>query len=131
MTSLAACTEPVRPIIRTGGPDYARSLVLLFEPGSTELTPRAQFTAFGMLYNFLVPLAGQPMRVEGHCDGAEESRGGLRLSRKRAEAVLAFLALNGVPSDRITVTAFGASRPMIPTARGAPQQENRRVEVWV
>ncbi|MCR0981947.1 OmpA family protein [Roseomonas populi] len=106
-------------------------MMLRFEPGRSELTLTAQRTTLTMLENFLGPLAGQRMRVEGHCDGAEERLGGMALSRRRAEVVTAFLVLNGVPAGLITTTAVGATRPLILTPPRTPEEGNRRVEVWV
>ncbi len=45
----------------------------------------------------------------------------------RAQAVAAFLRLNGVPADVIKVMAFGADRPLVLTVAAEPQ--NRRVQL--
>jgi outer membrane protein OmpA-like peptidoglycan-associated protein len=52
-----------------------------------------------------------------------------RLSRRRAEAVAAELVRDGVQRSAITVQAFGESRPLVPTADGVREPQNRRVEI--
>ena len=51
------------------------------------------------------------------------------LSVRRAEAVRAELVRNGVPRDAITVQGFGENRPLVPTAQGVREPQNRRVEI--
>jgi outer membrane protein OmpA-like peptidoglycan-associated protein len=55
----------------------------------------------------------------------------LRSAKKRAEAVHAYLVSRGVPSAAMTVTSYGESRPLIVTADGVREPQNRRVEVVV
>ena len=52
-----------------------------------------------------------------------------RLSQRRADAVAAELVARGVPRNIITVQAFGESRPLVPTADGVREPQNRRVEI--
>ena len=68
-----------------------------------------------------------PVEVHGHADAAEARVGKASVSRMRAEAVAAFLRLNGVPAGVITVTAFGGERLLVPVRGAEPQ--NRRAEL--
>jgi outer membrane protein OmpA-like peptidoglycan-associated protein len=36
---------------------------------------------------------------------------------------------NGVPREAIVVTAYGETRPLVPTADGVREPQNRRVEI--
>ena len=74
-----------------------------------------------------MPAYTMRIEVQGHTDEAEAAAGERAVGRARAEAVAAFLRLNGVPADLIEVTAFGADRLLVP-ASGAELQ-NRRVEL--
>lgn len=69
------------------------------------------------------------MQVEviGHADAAEAAVGKASVGRARAEAVAAFLRLNGVPGDVTTVVALGAANPLILAAGAEPQ--NRRAQL--
>jgi len=39
------------------------------------------------------------------------------------------LVKQGVAKDEIVVTAFGESKPLVPTADGVREPQNRRVEI--
>jgi OOP family OmpA-OmpF porin len=80
---------------------------------------------------------GWPIVLHGHSDSAGGDAANLTLSRRRAEAVAAWLAERGVDETRIRIVAFGEQNPAAPNARpdGTPDEEgrarNRRVEVIV
>jgi len=48
---------------------------------------------------------------------------------RRARAVGAELVKDGVPQNIIMIQAFGDTRPLVPTARGVREPQNRRVEI--
>ena len=113
-----------------------------FDPGSAELTPRCQAIAFEFVAQWdrrrrgeargwpdgqPVPARTSPVEVEGHADAAEAAAGKASIGRARAEAVAAFLRLNGVPAEVIKVAAFGADRLLVPVRGAEPQ--NRRVQL--
>lgn len=67
------------------------------------------------------------VQVSGHADTAKAAAGKASASRVRAEAVTAFLEMNGVSADLIQTLSFGAARPLVP-ANGA-EPRNRRVGI--
>lgn len=75
--------------------------------------------------------------LSGHSDAAGSDRDNLATSRKRAEAVAAYLEEKGIAPDRVTIIALGERRPIAPSAHpdGSDNPEgrarNRRVEVMV
>jgi outer membrane protein OmpA-like peptidoglycan-associated protein len=81
--------------------------------------------------------AGGPVTLSGHSDSRGHDGDNLVVSRKRAEAVAAYLVGHGVARDRITVVALGEARPLVPNAHedGSDDPEarakNRRVGVAV
>jgi outer membrane protein OmpA-like peptidoglycan-associated protein len=48
---------------------------------------------------------------------------------RRAEAVEAELVKDGVNRGEITIHGFGESNPLVPTAQGVREPQNRRVEI--
>lgn len=72
-----------------------------------------------------------PGRVEvaGHTDRSGSAVHNLAASRRRAEAVKAYLAASGVPASVIVVSAHGESRPIVPTEDDVREAQNRRVEI--
>lgn len=75
--------------------------------------------------------------LSGHSDAAGSDGDNLATSRKRAEAVAAYLEEKGVAAERISIIALGERRPIAPSAHpdGSDNPEgrarNRRVEVIV
>ncbi|HWL47667.1 MAG TPA: OmpA family protein [Sphingomonadaceae bacterium] len=81
--------------------------------------------------------AGGPIVLRGHSDSRGHDGDNLIASRKRAEAVRAYLESKGVPRARITIIALGEARPIAPNAHAdgsddpAGRARNRRVEIEV
>ena len=71
----------------------------------------------------------RPMTIDGHSDKSGASAGNLASSRKRAGVVRDYLAAKGVPTTAMTVRAYGETWPIIATADGVREIQNRRVEV--
>ena len=76
--------------------------------------------------------AGEPtFVVDGHADVRGHEAYNERLSRLRATAVAARLMRHGIPSNRIEVHAYGASRPRASGEDPSALQRNRRVEIFL
>ncbi|MDD3799282.1 MAG: OmpA family protein [Novosphingobium sp.] len=81
--------------------------------------------------------AGWPIVVHGHSDSTGSDEANLRASRRRAQAVAAYLAGKGIGEARMAVIALGEQNPVAPNAKpdGTPDEEgrarNRRVEILV
>jgi len=69
-------------------------------------------------------------RVEGHTDWTGSSAYNMRLSQRRAEAVVRYLVdRGGVRRERLIALGFGESQPLVPNARTKMElAKNRRVE---
>jgi outer membrane protein OmpA-like peptidoglycan-associated protein len=48
---------------------------------------------------------------------------------RRANAVAAELLRRGVPRNEIATRGFGEANPLVPTADGVREPQNRRVEI--
>ena len=71
------------------------------------------------------------VRIEGHTDDA--SRAGMRtgrLTRRRAEAVRAYLIERGVDPGKVISAGYGEDRPLY-DPRGPDASKNRRIEVVI
>ena len=71
------------------------------------------------------------VRIEGHTDSRGTEDHNLRLSERRADAVLDELARLGVDRDRLTATGFGEAEPLVVPRSSADLEKNRRVEFKV
>ena len=67
--------------------------------------------------------------MAGHADRSGSAQYNQRLSQRRADVVAAELVRNGVNRSDIGVSAYGESRPLVPTADGVREPQNRRVEI--
>jgi len=67
--------------------------------------------------------------VTGHTDLAGSDKYNMALSLRRADKVRDALVRQGVPADEIFVGGRGKREPMVPTADGVRDPQNRRVEI--
>ncbi len=65
--------------------------------------------------------------VEGHTDARGTREANLKLSQRRAETVVQWLANNGITKDRISAVGHGPDRPVAPNDTEAGRQKNRRI----
>jgi outer membrane protein OmpA-like peptidoglycan-associated protein len=73
-------------------------------------------------------------RVEGHADRRPKSDRdyNLRLSEKRAQAVLNYLAdVGGIDRSRLSAHGYGFDRPLVPNDTEEHMQRNRRTEIYI
>jgi len=75
--------------------------------------------------------AGQKTRigVTGHADRSGSDAYNMALSLRRANAVKDQLVREGIPASAITVVGRGESQPLVQTADGVREPQNRRVEI--
>jgi len=69
------------------------------------------------------------VRIEGHTDSTGEDADNLRLSARRAQAVVDHLVAQGIPAARLEPAGKGEGVPVADNATPAGRQQNRRVVV--
>ena len=109
-------------------PAPARTYLVFFDFDRADLTERArQIIADAAQASTRV----QTTRIEvaGHADRAGNPQYNQRLSERRAAAVAAELERRGVPRSAMVIQGFGEERPLVPTADGVREPQNRRVEI--
>jgi OOP family OmpA-OmpF porin len=67
--------------------------------------------------------------LAGHADKSGSDSYNVGLSQRRADAVKTYLTGRGVPGGSVSTEAFGESRPLVETADGVREPQNRRVEI--
>ncbi len=109
-------------------PAIARTYLVFFDWDRADLTDRARQIIAEAAAN--APRV-QTTRIEvaGHADRSGTPQYNQRLSRRRADNVAAELVRQGVSRNIISIEAFGESRPLVPTADGVREPQNRRVEI--
>jgi len=108
--------------------EVARTYLVFFDWDRADLTDRARAIIGDAAQN---SRRVQTTRIEvaGHADRSGSPQYNQRLSQRRADNVAAELVRNGVGRNEIIVSAFGESRPLVPTADGVREPQNRRVEI--
>ena len=106
----------------------ARTYLVFFDWDSATLTPRARDIIAEAVRNS-VNVPHTRIEVTGHADRSGTARGNQVLSLRRAQVVAAELVRSGVPTASIDIHAAGDTKPLVPTAAGIRQPENRRVEI--
>jgi OmpA-OmpF porin, OOP family len=115
--------------IRTGFPEVvALDADVFFDFDRANIRSDAQ-PILNDVARLLVEDTSTQVLVWGHTDRAGSESYNQGLSERRADAVAAYLAQQGVTSDRMVVQGFGETRPAVETADGVPEQRNRRVEI--
>jgi OmpA-OmpF porin, OOP family len=67
--------------------------------------------------------------IAGHTDRERASDYNVGLSQRQAVNVRSYLAARGIPQGVMTSQAFGETRPLVETADGVREPQNRRVEI--
>ena len=103
---------------------------LYFEQGSTQLTAESRGT-LAAIVAAIRERGSVDTSVVGHSDTAGDARMNLELSLRRAMAVGALLAAEGVEQRLLEITSHGEANLLVPTGNDVSEPRNRRVEVTV
>jgi outer membrane protein OmpA-like peptidoglycan-associated protein len=122
-----ATTETARTqLVRAPHSCVDQKAQVYFEPGSADLTPEGRAVIDAEAASAR-SCQVRTVEVLGLADAAGAPEAALELSQRRAAAVSAALAANGLPPADFRVGAAGQAGAM--TAEGARQPLRRRVEV--
>ena len=106
----------------------ARTYLVFFDWNRADLTDRAR-QIIAEAATARTTVRSTRIEVSGHADRSGSDAYNQALSMRRAEAVAAELTRRGVPRAEMHIQAFGESRPLVPTADGVREPQNRRVEI--
>lgn len=78
-----------------------------------------------------IGLFGEPRAIiEGHTDSTGSAAANQTLSKRRADAVRAYLIANGtLPADKIEATGYGSERPLASDQTAEGRAINRRIDI--
>jgi hypothetical protein len=111
-------------------PQAARSYLVFFDWDRADLTDRARQIIAEAASN-IAHVQHTRIEVAGHADRTGAAQYNQALSLRRAQKVAAELVRLGVARGDIDIQAFGDTRPLVPTAVGVREPQNRRVEIIV
>ena len=101
--------------------------LVFFDWGKSELSGDAKASLDKLAEYYRA--APRPMMIDGHSDRSGASASNLASSRHRAAIARDYLVEIGVPAAAMTVRAYGETWPIIATADGVREVQNRRVEI--
>jgi len=126
-----AFSTPPRPAAvaaPAAAPAPARTFLVFFDWDRADLTDRARQIIAEAATNART-VRSTRIEVSGHADRTGTAVYNQRLSVRRAEAVAAELVRRGIARNEMTIQGFGFDRPLVPTAMGVREPQNRRVEI--
>jgi hypothetical protein len=127
---VAACSSEPPPPPPPPPPAQATSFMVFFDWDRSDLSQQAQNT-IGQAANAFKQTGAARITATGHTDKSGPENYNMALSLRRANAVKDSLVRNGVPAGAIQVIGRGESQPLVPTADGVREPQNRRVEIVV
>jgi len=109
-------------------PEITRNFIVYFDWDEAVLTPAtqailrqaAQFAEDGNVARII---------LTGHADRSGTEQYNIGLSQERSDMVRAMLVELGQPAQGIVTFARGETEPLVPTADGIREPQNRRVEI--
>ena len=105
-----------------------RPAMIFFGWGGPEIDRDAAAALDEIAANFATA-PGATLIIDGHSDRSGPAGPNRRTSLQRAEAVRAYLAARGVPVSAMTIAGHGEDQPIVATADGVREPQNRRVEI--
>jgi flagellar motor protein MotB len=136
--TLSACTHrpPPPPAVTLPIAQTERGVMIwlpdnvMFEFGKSELSPAAA-DYLREVAQLALTRTDKALALEGHTDNVGSASFNQTLSEKRAQAVAAALASQGVPAARMEVKGLGLESPIAPNDSETGRRLNRRVEIIV
>ncbi len=114
--------------IAAPAPEPARTYLVFFDWDRADLTARAR-QIIAEAASASTHVQTTRIEVNGYTDLSGTARYNEGLSVRRAKSVQAELIRDGVQRSEIGIHGFGESNPLVPTAQGVREPQNRRVEI--
>jgi OmpA-OmpF porin, OOP family len=102
--------------------------IVFFDWDKSNLLPAATSTLDNAVSQY-ANCGNARVMLAGHADKSGSDRYNVGLSQRRNAAVRGYLETRGIAGSAIATEAFGESAPLVQTADGVREPQNRRVEV--
>jgi outer membrane protein OmpA-like peptidoglycan-associated protein len=119
---------PAAAPVAAPAPAPARTYLVFFDWDKADLTDRAK-QIIAQAATASTHVAYTRIEVNGYTDLSGTPQYNQGLSVRRAQSVAAELVKDGVPRTAIDIKGFGETHPLVPTAQGVREPQNRRVEI--
>lgn len=130
--NLAPIDKPLYTEVNTGSMKTfaSKPYQIEFEFNKATFTPAALRVLNEMVSQ--ISISGLRVQIEGHTDSVGDAALNMDLSRRRAEAVKAWVSVNAsstFPSNRIRTVGFGDTNPIADNKTSEGRAKNRRVVI--
>jgi OmpA-OmpF porin, OOP family len=98
-----------------------------FKSGSAEILPAGK-AILDTIAMFLNEAPDATIEVAGHTDNQGNEKSNMALSRSRASATKAYLAIKGVQDARMRAVGYGQAQPVTTNFTPEGRQRNRRIQ---
>ncbi len=109
-------------------PEVAKTYLVFFDWDRADLTTRAR-QIVAQAASASTHTQTTRIEVNGYTDLSGTAAYNQRLSVRRAESVESELVRDGVSRGEISIHGFGETHPLVQTAKGVREPQNRRVEI--
>jgi len=125
-----AAPAPAPAPVAVPQPAPSRTYLVFFDWDRADLTDRAR-QIIHEAADASTRVSYTAIKVNGYTDLSGTAAYNQRLSVRRAQSVASELVRDGVPRNAISIQGFGESNPLVPTAKGVREPQNRRVEIII
>jgi OmpA-OmpF porin, OOP family len=133
-STTAATSKPDVPTFTPNAPATStfakRAWAIEFDTGKASFRPEAIPVLEQMIDQITV--SGLAVQISGHTDSVGDPASNLALSKRRAEAISAWLQANAsssFPKERLRTRAYGDQQPLADNRSAEGRAKNRRVDV--
>jgi OOP family OmpA-OmpF porin len=116
------------PYGQTCPPTIVGPFIVFFDWDRADITPQAAAILDNAASQYQQTGNAQVV-LAGHADRSGSDQYNVGLSQRRADNVRQYLAGRGISDGAMRTEAFGESRPLVETADGVREPQNRRVEI--
>ena len=106
----------------------ARSFQIFFDFDKFNITDAARSTV-DAISTQIKQQNPRSVTISGNADRSGSDGYNMKLSQRRSDSVATMLSAEGAKRSTFKIEAFGESRPLVQTADGVREPQNRRVEV--
>jgi len=120
----AALAPPPKPMVMVSPEEF----IVFFDWNKADVTPEAA-SILDSVVAAAKKMGDTKVVATGFTDTSGSAAYNMGLSVRRAESVKAVLTRDGIPAENITTIGKGQEDPLVPTADGVREPQNRRVQI--
>lgn len=128
--SSAGIAEPSTVDIQLFAEQGTQRLLVFYQTDKYELQKEST-TELDRLVRFMKETPNALLEISGHTDSQGDDEYNKKLSERRANAVIEYLAKRGIASERLKATGFGETKSLSTNTTEEGRTNNRRVEMTV